>query len=256
MINSNLLDEPLIKAKFSAEDVRRKFRTFDLIKYNANPWVREMIQKLDIDLIKFHFRSKIILGHSIIDDLGPSIMVNDSIDDQNRFNFTLAHELGHHIMHKNILINASLYDLKDDLKNKSLTSPLELQANAYAANLLLPYNVLEAQLVTGYSAYEIKHSSGVSIETIKYRVKDFLTNYFYLDSPTASLIAENFITAYNRRTAYNTILKDLIDNSYPVTYLLSDVSATETYEKNQRILPKILQKWEVYDQLAYGKKII
>lgn len=253
MTKTNLFDEPLLKAKMAAEDVQKRFPD-DLTKYNANLWLRLMIEECDIELIECHFKNDMVLGHSMIDDLGASIMVNDSIQDRNRKNFTIAHEFGHHIMHENILKNTSLYDLGNDLVNQDLISPLEAQANVYAANLLLPYKVLEAQIVTGCSAYEIKHLAGISIDAIKYRVQDFLMHFFYLDAPTAIYIANDFICSYTRNTAYNTVLKDLIDNSYPVTYLLPGITSVQTYEKNQRILPKILQMRNVYDKLTDDDK--
>jgi len=69
------------------------------------------------------------------------IVINDSIDFETRRNFTLAHELGHYLMHRNDLIqhvddSASLAWF--DTKNKTKISQQEIEANTFAAEILLP----------------------------------------------------------------------------------------------------------------------
>ena len=68
-----------------------------------------------------------------------TIFVNASIEDhEGRYNFTIAHEIGHHVLHRQIFCNA--LDGKDKILCRELsTKPLvEQQADRFAAALLMP----------------------------------------------------------------------------------------------------------------------
>jgi Zn-dependent peptidase ImmA (M78 family) len=87
------------------------------------------------------------------------IVVNEHIDpmineaaNQGRFNFTIAHEIGHHSLHRYLILNElSQFDLLNKSKQASrficrkedTVSRLEQQANRFASALLMPANLLK-----------------------------------------------------------------------------------------------------------------
>jgi Zn-dependent peptidase ImmA (M78 family) len=78
-------------------------------------------------------------GMSFIKD-GISIIVVNSGHHPNRQRFTIAHELGHHILHKNYLLDNVHVDkvIYRNQKSSDGVHLKEIQANAFAAELLMP----------------------------------------------------------------------------------------------------------------------
>lgn len=77
-----------------------------------------------------------------------------------RDRFTIAHEVGHYLLHNNDSISLA--------RNKGEIVPYEdpeWQANAFAGELLIP-----AKLVKGLSYQEISEKCGVSYEAAKYQL--------------------------------------------------------------------------------------
>lgn len=67
----------------------------------------------------------------------------------NRQRFTLAHELGHHVLHADFLQDAVHVDrgiLRRDVISSEGTDEREIEANAFASELLMPESELEAAL--------------------------------------------------------------------------------------------------------------
>lgn len=91
-----------------------------------------------------------ILSHSTKD-----IIVEESLflqeRSKNRYRFSIAHELGHFVLHSNLFKNTGittieewaqfLHDIPEDQKDY-----LEAQANKFAAHLLIPQNLLIKEL--------------------------------------------------------------------------------------------------------------
>lgn len=113
--------------------------------------------------------SKIKKGNEIagfIDFDKKRIVVNKD-DPPNRQRFTIAHELGHYILHKDYVKNDSEYKvlLRRPLKDQNYTKE-EKEANCFAAYLLVPNNLIEKykDIPTSISASLF----AVSEEVIKY----------------------------------------------------------------------------------------
>lgn len=95
------------------------------------------------------------------------IIVNKA-DPIKRKTFTIAHEIGHYVLHKSIFE-------KDPSKQKVLfrhqitksNDPIEKEANAFAANLLVPMYLLNQY--KDYSRGILSTLFGVSQEVIKFR---------------------------------------------------------------------------------------
>lgn len=97
------------------------------------------------------------------------IFVNKS-DPPNRQTFTIAHELGHFIMHQEVLKTQPEYAI---FYRKPLGKPngdsIESEANCFAANLLVPKDMLDK-----YEDESINRKAeifGVSADVIGYRMQ-------------------------------------------------------------------------------------
>lgn len=81
-------------------------------------------------------------GMSFIKD-GVAVIVVNAGHHPNRQRFTLAHELGHHVLHYEYLQNNVHVDkvvLHRNQKSSDGSDQKEIQANAFAAELLMPLN--------------------------------------------------------------------------------------------------------------------
>jgi Zn-dependent peptidase ImmA (M78 family) len=111
-----------------------------------------------------------ISGFITISNGIPILYVN-SDDSQNRKNFTVAHELGHWILHKDRVESdpnlAILFRIPLGTLNKD---PLEKEANAFAAELLVPKEMLD-KLKDNKSAKDLAAIFEVSEEVIGYRLE-------------------------------------------------------------------------------------
>lgn len=102
-----------------------------------------------------------------------TIFVNES-DSENRQAFTIAHELGHQIIHKDRIKPTEKFTIvyRQPL-GKADPNPLEQEANTFAAELLVPLKLLNEYLNKGISEPSIlSEIFGVSQEVIVYRLKD------------------------------------------------------------------------------------
>ncbi|ANE53137.1 ImmA/IrrE family metallo-endopeptidase [Flavisolibacter tropicus] len=78
-------------------------------------------------------------GRILISGNSAIITVNENITNEGKKNFVLAHEIGHYVMHRNVqpLYSDTQQTLSDWFKN----GPQELEANAFAAELLMPTGI-------------------------------------------------------------------------------------------------------------------
>lgn len=78
-------------------------------------------------------------GMSFVKD-GTSIIVVNSSHHSNRQRFTIAHELGHHILHRSYLVDNVHVDkvIYRNHKSSDGVHLKEIEANAFAAELLMP----------------------------------------------------------------------------------------------------------------------
>ena len=96
------------------------------------------------------------------------IQVNVLVEaNEGRYNFTIAHELGHHVLHREIYLAASSENASNILCRDTFEKPLiEVQADRFAAALLMPVDkmavavdatekpkrLVSARAVRGYAA--------------------------------------------------------------------------------------------------------
>jgi len=110
-----------------------------------------------------------IAGFVTVQDGRGRLFVN-LLDSPSRRRFTVAHELGHWRLHRNELQNdpkrSVLFRIAIGKLNED---PLEKAANVYAANLLVPLDLLK-QYRKGMSVKQLAKLFEVSTEVIGYRL--------------------------------------------------------------------------------------
>jgi len=125
-----------------------------------------------LDIVQQPFPQKYqhISGFISVSNGTPKLFINDN-DSQNRKNFTIGHELGHWLLHKDNLLNdpnlAVLFRIPLGKLNQD---PLEREANTFAANLLVPKSMLDTYR-DDKSKRELAQMFGVSEEVIGYRLE-------------------------------------------------------------------------------------
>lgn len=109
--------------------------------------IEDIVHALDIPL---QFRNlKGCDGRIIHDGIRSIIVINDEIEFQSRRDFTIAHELGHYLMHRDSLIHhadtmTTMSWFNNTLKEQILIQ--EYQANTFAAEILLPTSIFKLEI--------------------------------------------------------------------------------------------------------------
>jgi Zn-dependent peptidase ImmA (M78 family) len=110
----------------------------------------------------------------------PTIGVN-SDHHPNRQKFTIAHEIGHFVLHASVptvLVDESIVHFRDD-KSSTATDPREREANAFAAQLLMPESAVRQELngrpIDAFDENAVRGLAvrfGVSTQAITLRLKN------------------------------------------------------------------------------------
>lgn len=113
----------------------------------------------------------------------PVIGVN-SLHHRNRQRFTIAHELGHLLLHDlDVHIDRDFRVRHRDTTSSTATDPIEVEANRFAAELLMPYAMLAEDL--GDAGIDVERMDdvgplakryGVSVQAMMHRI----ANYAYI----------------------------------------------------------------------------
>jgi len=155
------------KAKSAAQDILNKYKVdepivpvFDIAKKEG----------LSIELFRPTEKLKNVAG--FFDPKSKTIYVNDD-DPPNRKTFTIAHELAHHILnHKDEEIG--ILPRWPEIQNQ-VKSPIEQEANCFAAELLVPKEMLNVTKqkynLTDKDIDLLSRIFGVSKEVMTYRLK-------------------------------------------------------------------------------------
>jgi Zn-dependent peptidase ImmA (M78 family) len=103
------------------------------------------------------------------DQFGYKVTINET-DPIVRKRFTLAHEIGHYILHRD-LIGDGITD--DAMYRSKLSSFYEIQANRYAAHILMPPGIFREKYRNGMtSPHALATYFGVSSQAAEYRIKN------------------------------------------------------------------------------------
>jgi Zn-dependent peptidase ImmA (M78 family) len=98
----------------------------------------------------------------------PVILINGKRISGAGYNFTLAHEFGHYVLHKGKeKFRLDLFDYAADTKE----SKQETEANYFAASLLMPKKEFEELLAWTQDNEKIAEYFGVSVPAVEARIK-------------------------------------------------------------------------------------
>lgn len=95
-----------------------------------------------------------LLGY--FDSENNKILIDYSVIGTERFAFTLAHEIGHFVLHRDLKMNQIVYDNFKDSQHNIFTQQYEIkndknwiewQANCFAASILMPHISVVARLI-------------------------------------------------------------------------------------------------------------
>lgn len=124
-----------------------------------------------------------LAGMVFRDDAAVIIGVN-SLHHPNRQRFTIAHECGHLLFHegKEVHIDRAFRVNLRDASSSRATDPEEIEANRFAAELLMPYDMIRKDLRDGVdieseeSIIALAKKYRVSAIAMTLRIKNFLAN--------------------------------------------------------------------------------
>ena len=81
-------------------------------------------------------------GRILINGSSAIITINSALTHERKKNFVIAHEIGHFLMHKNLISIFS--DTERTLSDWHTKGPHENEANSFAAELLMPFDAFKS----------------------------------------------------------------------------------------------------------------
>lgn len=120
---------------------------------SAPPVLVERIIKSRKIVLQYAPLEEDLSGMAYIKD-GTGIIGVNALHHPNRQRFSAAHELGHHVLHEDDIRQAVHVDkgirvlFRDDISALG-TEPMEIEANAFASELLIPSDLLAVALEGG-----------------------------------------------------------------------------------------------------------
>ncbi len=167
-----MLNKPSKDPQVSAREVLVKLRI------KALPVPVEKIAKALGAVVRFSPLDEELSGMIYIKDGVPVIGVN-SLHHPNRQRFTIAHEIGHLVMHRdmiseNVHVDKQFRVLMRDSNSSTGSEEIEIQANRFAAELLIPSSMFDP---TKISASDIDDESQLDELAKKFRVSKQMLEY-------------------------------------------------------------------------------
>lgn len=134
--------------------------------------IKELVGNYDLVIKYAKFPENMANVCGFLDIVNKEIYVNVE-DSPYRQNFTIAHELGHWIMHKEMIAkDPSAYKVLMRQPIGGEKDYREIEANAFAANLLVPTEMLKVCKKANLSSQEMVNIFGVSSSVIGFRLKN------------------------------------------------------------------------------------
>lgn len=209
----------------------------NLVDYSASYIFPDIFYELTDAYLEYPFKSKNILGHTLKNELGLTVTINQNIDDNSRKLFTSAHELGHVVLHKNLMPTFDFTNIENNID----LSYVEQQANWFAANLLLPTQVLYAHIIEYHTIKQIKRFSGISMESAKYRIDAVLTKKYWIQHPTLiDAIIKDYLECDSAQSVKSSMLYTLFLKGNKLPHIeKTNLKHTELLDKKIKINRRI-----------------
>lgn len=140
-------------------------------RYSAPPIpVLEIAERCGVDVVFADFGDATDKVAGFCDFPEAKLYVNDD-DAVERQMFTIAHELGHWVLHKPIFeADPDRYPVLPRFQSPDRSDPLEKEANSFAANLLVPERLLKP--VMSASVASLASAFNVSLTMMEFRLKN------------------------------------------------------------------------------------
>ena len=140
--------------------------------------VEKIVKALGVQL-RFSPLDEELSGMVYVKDGTPIIGVN-ALHHPNRQRFTIAHELGHYMLHRELLSSEVHVDkqfkvLMRDANSATGTDTIEIEANKFAAELLLPSFLINDLLAS--NAFDIDDPEPMEKLAKKFRVSKQMLEY-------------------------------------------------------------------------------
>ena len=137
----------------------------DLIKIPGTRDPRSILEERGVHLIPFKEDTKLLGMYKIILE-SRFVFYNPNVD-YRILNMVFAHELGHDIYHqanaKKTLVEYEIFDIK---------SEMEIEANIFAAHLLLDEKKLMEDIVEGYTYNELASMHDVNVNLMIFKLNE------------------------------------------------------------------------------------
>ncbi len=165
--------------KRSADPATRAQQILESQNIRSFPVPVDRIAKTLGAQLRFSPLDEELSGMIYIKDDIPIIGVN-ALHHPNRQRFTIAHEIGHLELHRHIIADTVHVDkqfpvLMRDATSATGTEKIEIQANQFAAELLIPRNLLEQALVG--KTFDIDDDGPLDALAKKFRVSKQALEY-------------------------------------------------------------------------------
>ena len=144
--------------------------------------IEDLISKMNIRLVSTELEEG-ILGASKVEGLKRLIVISSKVYNEEQKRFTLAHELGHILIHR-----GTHYFSKEDLSTICTSKQKEDEADRFAVELLLPSKIIR----------NIIKENDVNFELIKQISKKYRTSLTSTAIRVAELTNENIILLYHK----------------------------------------------------------
>lgn len=162
-ISENFIDELLNNSEFNIIPLK----------------IEEIITSLGIKIKEYAFHED-VSGVLVIDDEGQATIGYNPSETRKRIRFSIAHELGHYILHSNrskgIFMDKMMFRKNIRLYNKK-EERIEIEANYFAADLLMPKTLLleQVKMLDPYADDEqnityLANKFDVSVSAMTYRL--------------------------------------------------------------------------------------
>ncbi len=143
--------------------------------------VEALAADFEIGLLRDHELGKDVSGKLVRDSRlgGPSgyVIVVNGKDNRRRQRFTIAHEIGHYVLHRDLIgegiVDDALYrGRKFNADHRDFDMGLERQANRFAADLLLPASLVRERHRQMPSPARLAEEFDVSEQAMRIRLEE------------------------------------------------------------------------------------
>jgi hypothetical protein len=184
---------PIITVPFLSSDVIES-KVNDLLSKMQYPLSMQRDTSLLTNIVSTELKASLITDQTLsIGELGECNFSQHTISvtpelkyDSPRWRFTLTHEIGHYILHKSLCLKnnvSSLYDNENSMysiiSNKDL-AVLEIQANKFAASLLLPNELLISYYIRKHKELGLTRYPSLYLDSQPCNISNCMAMFSYL----------------------------------------------------------------------------